>query len=71
MTGYAWAVLAHVIIGLSIIGAATALAWNGTIQGGEAVTIYGTAIGLVGGIGGTVLATKSQGTGSAGNQTPQ
>ena len=62
MSTYAWGVLAHIVIGLSIIGGATALAWNGTINGEAVVSLYGTAVGLVG-AGAVATVTNKNNTG--------
>lgn len=48
MSPFAWGILAHLVIGLAIIGSATALQWTGQLNG-EILGLYGTVIGLVGG----------------------
>ena len=49
-----WTLIAHLIIGLALIAAATVLAWHKTIDSQAVVAIFGTVIGLVGGSAGTL-----------------
>lgn len=51
MSPYAWAVLAHILVGLGIVAGATVLAWHGVINGEAATAIYVTATTFVGASG--------------------
>jgi hypothetical protein len=55
--------IVHAVLALALIGAATVLAWHGTIDGQALTAILGTAVGLVGGSAGTLAVVGF-------NQTP-
>jgi hypothetical protein len=60
MSGNTASLIVHAVIGLALIGAATVLAWHGTIDAEAFTAILGTAVGVVGVSAGTQAAATIQ-----------
>jgi len=66
-TAQAWVLAVHGVISVALIGAATFLAYSGSLDPQSVATIFGAAIGLVGGSAGSLAVLSVTGNGKNGN----